>query len=172
MRRLLMMMAAALPLLGAWGAATAQGELHIGVVNLDRILRESAPASQAEKKLQAEFAKREQELAKMADQGKRMQEALEKNSMTLSETERRAKERELNDFNREFQRKQREFREEMNARRQEELQSIIDRANRVVRQIAETDKLDLILQDAVYVSPRIDITDRVIKALADTGTGK
>jgi len=172
MRRRLMILAALPFLLAAGAHAQAQGELKIGVVNLDRILRESAPAVRAEEKLRAEFAKREQELAKMAEQGKKMQESLEKNAVTSSEADRRAKERELNDFNREFQRRQREFREDMNTRRQEELQAIIDRANRAVRAIAQTDKLDLILQDAVYVSPRIDITDRVIKALDEPQADK
>lgn len=172
MRRLLMILAALPFLLVPAADAWAQGELRIGVVNLDRILRESAPAVRAEEKLRAEFSKREQELAKMAEQGKKMQESLEKNAVTTPEGERRAKERELNDFNREFQRRQREFREDMNTRRQEELQAIIDRANRAVRAIAEADKLDLILQDAVFVSPRIDLTDRVLKALDEAQAEK
>jgi outer membrane protein len=159
-------------LLGSAGAALAQVEGRIGFVNLDRILRDAAPAQRAQKKIEGEFSRREQELAKMAEQLKRAQEALEKNAMTLPESERRNREREFGEMNREFQRKQREFREDLNQRRNEELSGILERANRVVRQIAESEKFDIIFQEAVYASPRIDITDKVIRALDDSSPGK
>ena len=95
-----------------------------------------------------------------------MQDDLEKNGMTLTETQRRQREREFGDLNREFQRKQREFREDLNQRRNEELAQVVEQANRVIRQIAEQEKFDLIVQEAVYRSPRMDITDRVLKALS------
>jgi outer membrane protein len=136
-----------------------------GFVNTERILRDAAPAVRAQKKIEAEFQKRDQELAKIADQLKRMQDDLDKNAVTMSENQRRTREREFGDLNREFQRKQREFREDLNQRRNEELAQVVEQANRVIRQIAEQEKFDLILQDVVYFSPRIDITDRVIKAL-------
>jgi len=101
----------------------------------------------------------------MADQLKRLQDELEKNSVTMPESQRRNKEREFGDLNREFQRKQREFREDLNQRRNEELAQVVENANRVIKQIAEQEKYDIIFQDAVYANPRIDITDKVIKAL-------
>jgi outer membrane protein len=155
-------------LLAAAPAALAQqpmASMKIGYVNTERVLRDSAPAVRALKKLEGEAQKREQELAKMAEQLKRMQEDLEKNSMTMAESQRRNKEREFGDLNREFQRKQREFREDLNQRRNEELAQIVEMGNRVIRQIAEQEKFDIIFQDAVFASPRIDITDKVIKAL-------
>jgi outer membrane protein len=154
------------------GPGLAQAEGRIGFVNLDRILRDAAPAQRAQKKIEAEFSKRDQELAKMAEQLKRTQETMEKNGMTMSESERRNREREFAEMNREFQRKQREFREDLNQRRNEELSGILERANRVVRQIAEAEKYDIIFQEAVFASPRIDITDKVIRALDDTSPGK
>jgi outer membrane protein len=158
--------------LGCVGQSFAQAEGRIGFVNLDRILRDAAPAQRAQKKIEAEFSKRDQEMAKLAEQLKRMQESIEKNGMTMSESERRNREREFAEMNREFQRKQREFREDLNQRRNEELSGILERANRVVRQIAETEKYDIIFQEAVFASPRIDITDKVIRALDDTTPGK
>ena len=151
---------------------SAQAEVKIGYVNTDRLMKDAAPAVRAQKKLEKEFEKREQDLQKLAKQIQGMQEALEKNAVTMSETERRNAEREFNDLNRDFQRKQREFREDLNQRRNEELSGILERANRVVRQIAESEKYDVILQEAVYASPRIDITDKVIRALDDTPPGK
>ena|SRR2546428_7075198 len=136
-----------------------------GFVNTERILRDAVPAQRAQKKIEAEFQKRDQELAKIADQLKRMQDDLDKNSVTMSDSQRRNKEREFADLNREFQRKQREFREDLNQRRNEELAQVVELANRVIRQIAEQEKFDIIFQDAVFASPRIDITDKVIKAL-------
>jgi outer membrane protein len=152
--------------------AFAQSDMKVGFVNLDRILRDAAPAVRAQKKIEAEFSKRDQELARLADQLKRLQEQLEKNAVTMSETDRRNRERDLGEQSREFQRKQREFREDLNQRRNEELAAVLDRANKVVRQIAESEKFDLILQEAVFASPRIDITEKVIKALDDSKAAK
>jgi outer membrane protein len=149
--------------------ATAQDKPPLtgkfGFVNTERILRDAVPAVRAQKKIEAEFQKRDQELARAAEQLKKMQDELEKNSVTMSETQRRAKEREFGDLNRDFQRKQREFREDLNQRRNEELAQVVEQANRIIRQIAEQEKYDIIFQDAVFASPRIDITDKVIKAL-------
>ena len=136
-----------------------------GFVNTERILRDAIPAQRAQKKIEAEFQKRDQELARLADQLKRMQDELDKNSVTMSENQRRTKEREFGELNRDFQRKQREFREDLNQRRNEELAQVVEQANRVIRQLAEQEKFDLVVQDVVYFSPRIDITDKVIKAL-------
>jgi outer membrane protein len=136
-----------------------------GFVNTERILREAAPAQRAQKKIEAEFKKRDDELAKIAGELKKLQDELEKNAVTMSETQRRTKERDFGELNRDFQRRQREFREDLNQRRNEELAQVVQQANGVIRQIAEQEKFDIIFQDAVFASPRIDITEKVIKAL-------
>src|SRR6185436_14900403 len=145
--------------------APAVAEGKIGFVNTERIMRDSAPAQRAQKKIEGEFTKRDQELTRIADQLKRMQEDLEKNAMTQSESQRRTKERELADLDRDFQRKRREFQEDLNQRRNEELAQVLEQANRAIRALAEQEKYDIIFQDAVYANPRIDLTDRVIKTL-------
>ena len=143
--------------------ALAQGK--IGVVQLERIVRDSAPAMRAQKKLEAEFSRREAELRKISDQLKRMQDELEKDGVTMPETQRRNKEREFGEQSRDFQRKQRESQDDVNVRRNEELAQVVEQANRIIRQIAESEKYDIIFQEAAYANPRIDITDKVIKAL-------
>jgi outer membrane protein len=160
MRTLLLAAALAIAALPAWAQS---GKL--GFVNTERILRDAAPARNAQKKIESEFKKRDQELAQIASELKKMQDELDRNSVTMSETQRRNKEREFGDLNRDFQRKQREFREDLNQRRNEELAQVVAEANRVIKQIAEQEKFDIIFQDAVFASPRIDITDKVIKAL-------
>ena len=149
-------------------ASASMAEAKIGFVNSDKVMREAAPAVRAQKRLEKEFEKRDQDLQKTAKDLQAMQEGLEKNAVTMAEADRKTKEREFNDLNRDFQRRQREFREDLNQRRNEELASVLDRANKAVKQIAEAEKFDIIFQEAVYASPRIDITDKVIKALADT----
>lgn len=149
-----------------WSVGTHAADLKIGFVDAERINRESAPAERATKKLEKEFAPREQELRKMEQQIKLIQGQLEKDGLTMSESDRRTKEQELGRQTREFQRLQREFREDLNLRRNEELSALFERANKVIKQIAETEKYDLIIQEAVYRSTRIDITEKVIKALA------
>jgi len=157
-----------LVLLAVASASSAQTSTKIGYVSLDRILRDAAPAVRAQKKIEAEFSKRDQELQRGAEQVKQMQEALERNAVTMSDSERQRREREFAESTRDFQRKQREFREDLNQRRNEELASVLERANRAVRQIAEQEKYDIIFQEAVYANPRIDITDKVIKALDES----
>jgi outer membrane protein len=164
---LIIVLAVAAP--GAWAqerAATPAANTRIAFVSTERILRDSVPAVRAQKKLEAEFEKRRQELARTQEQLRRAQEELEKNAITMSETQRRAKEQDFAGLNREFQRKEREFREDANQRRNEELGMVIEQANRVIRQIAEQEKYDIIFQEMpAYVSQRIDITDKVMKAL-------
>jgi len=156
----------------ATSAAGSAPTGRFGFVNTERILRDAIPAQRAQKKIEAEFQKRDQEMARLADQLKRMQDDLEKNAVTMSESQRRTKEREFGELNRDFQRKQREFREDLNQRRNEELAQVVEAANRVIRQIAEQEKYDIIFQDAVYASPRIDLTEKVIKALDGKSTAK
>jgi outer membrane protein len=142
-------------------------ELKIGFVKLERLFKEAAPALKAQKKIEKEFQARDQELQKLAKQARDLQTSLEKDAVTMGESERRDKEQDLARMNRDLQRMQRELREDLNLRKNEELAAVLERANKVITQIAESEKFDLILQEAVYISPRIDITDRVIKALAD-----
>lgn len=142
-------------------------ELKVGYVNTQRIFRDAPAAQKAAKKLEGEFSRRDQDLQKMAKQLQGLQENLEKNSVTMAESDRRAKEKEFGELSREFQRKQREFREDLNLRQNEENAAVIEKANKAIKQIAESEKYDLVLQDVVWVSPRLDMTDRVIKALAE-----
>ncbi len=155
-------------------AGPALSQTSIGFVSLERILREAPAAQLAQKKLEQEFSQRGQELQKLAEQLKKMQEGIERNAMTMLDSERQKREREFADANREFQRKQREFNEDLAQRRKDEFERVIERANRAVRQIAEAEKLDVVFQNeqVVWASNRIDITDKVIKALAENRAGK
>ena len=156
------MAVAALMLLGAG----AQGqELKIGYVNSDRVLREAAPAKAAQAKLEAEFSKREKELNDVGARLKAASDKLDKDAPTLSESERARRQRELIDQDRELQRKRREFQEDLAQRKNEELATVVERTNRVIKQIFDAEKYDLIVQEAVFWSPRVDITDKVIRAL-------
>jgi outer membrane protein len=154
------------------GSTAVAADFKIGFVNTERVFRDAAPAVRAQKKIEQEFAKRDQEMQKMAEQIRKLQENLEKNGVTMPETERHNKEREFSDMNKDFQRKQREFREDLNQRRNEELAAVLERANKTIKAIAEAEKYDIIFQEAVYASPRIDITDKVIKALEDKPAAK
>lgn len=142
-------------------------DLKIGYIDQERIMRESAPAERASRQLDKEFEPRAQELQRREAQIKTMQAQFEKEALTMTESARRAREQELGRMTLDFQRMQRELREDANIRRNQELSAIFERVNRVIRQIAEAEKYDVILQEAVYRNPRIDITDKVIKALAD-----
>jgi outer membrane protein len=150
----------------AAAAPAGQGqELRIGVVDIQRVLRDSQPARAAQAKLEAEFSRRERELTEMAARLRTASERLEREAPTLSETDRNRRQRELVEQDREFQRLRRAFQEDLAQRRNEELAQVLERANRVVRQIFEQERYDLILQEVVFAGPRVDITRRVIDAL-------
>lgn len=140
-------------------------EFRVGFVNTDRIFREANSAKQAQAKLEQEFSRREKELNELGTALKAASERFEREAPTLAEQQRGQRQKQLIDQDREFQRKRREFQEDLNARKNEELQQVLDRANRVVRQVAEQEKYDLILQEAVYINPKHDITEKVIRAL-------
>ena len=148
-------------------AAGRAGELKVGIVNTEKLLRESAPAQRAFKKLEREFATRQADVDRMAKRLRDLSASFEKEQLTLTDADRRNKQRELDVLSRDLQRAQRELREDENLRRNEELAGLQDRLQKAIQQIAEAEKFDLILQDAVYFSARIDVTDRVLKALAD-----
>jgi outer membrane protein len=146
-------------------AAAQEAPAKIGFVSLERIIRESTAAKSAQERIQQEFSRRDKELQELSGRLKQASEKLERDAPVLGESERLRRQRELADLDREFQRKQREFREDVNQRRNEELATVIERANRVIRQIAEQERYDVIIQDAVHVSPRIDMTEKVLRAL-------
>ena len=152
-------------LIGLAGFSVSAQEFKVGIVNLDRIFREANTAKAAQTKLEQEFSKREKDVNDAATQLKTLSEKFEREAPTLSESQRATRQKQVVDQDREFQRKRREFQEDLNARKNEELQQVIERANKVVKALAETEKYDLIVQEAVYVNPRLDITDKVIKSL-------
>jgi outer membrane protein len=139
----------------------------IGFVNTERLLREAPLSVKAQKRLEKEFSVREQDLQKMAKQARDLQAQLDKEGVTMSETDRKNKERDLSSLNQTLQRQGREFREELNQRRNEELSLIQEKARKAILEIAKNEKYDLIIEQAVYFNPKLDITDRVMKGLGD-----
>lgn len=164
MKRFSLTASTLLVLLFSMSAAQAE---KVGFVNTERLLREAPLSVKAQKKLEKEFSPREQELQKMAKQARDLQAQLDKEGVTMSESDRKNKERELANLNREFQKQSREFREDLNMRRNEELAVIQEKARKAIQDIAKADKYDLIVEQAVYFNPKIDITDRVMKSLGD-----
>jgi outer membrane protein len=158
-------------LLIASGSFAQAADFRVGVVNTERILRESVPAVKAEKKIEKEFATRDDEIKQLVKQAKEIQSALEKDS-NKADVDQRGKERELANLNVNLQRLQREFREDLNLRKNEELALVLARADKAIQAIAEREKFDLILQEAVYRNPQIDITDKVLQFLANEKVDK
>jgi outer membrane protein len=140
-------------------------EIRIGFINTDRIFKESNTAKQAQAKLEQEFSKREKDLIDVEKTFKSAVEKFERDAPTLSESQRMSRQKQLGEQDRDFQRKRREFQEELNARKNEEFQQVLERANRVIKQVAEAEKYDLVLQEAVYINPKHDITDKVLKVI-------
>ncbi len=156
----------------AWCVSASAQEFKVGFVNTDRIFREANIAKASQAKLEAEFSKREKELLDIGNTLKTSTERFEREAPTLVESQRTTRQKQLVEQDRDFQRKRREFQEDLNARKNEELQGVLERANRIVKQVAEQEKYDVVLQEAVYMNPKHDITEKVIKALNAAATGK
>jgi outer membrane protein len=137
----------------------------VGYINTQRITAESAPAKAAQTKLEQEFSKRQKELADQQVSLKSFSEKFDRDAPTLTDSQRASRQKEFAELSRDFQRKQREFQEDLNGRRNEELQQVLDKANKAVKQVAEAEKFDLVLQEVVYFNPKQDITDKVLKIL-------
>jgi len=154
-------------------AAPAQAqEFKAGFVNTERIFREASTAKAAQAKLEQEFSRREKELVDLGNTLKTATDKFEREAPTMAESQRTTRQRQLVDQDRDFQRKRREFQEDLSARKNEELSQVLERANKVVKQVAEAEKYDVILQEAVYINPKHDITDKVIKALNAAAAAK
>ena len=151
--------------LGLTALCVQADEIRIGFINTDRIFKEANTAKQAQAKLEQEFSKREKDLEASGSSLKSAVEKFEREAPTLAESQRTARQKQLIEQDREFQRKRREFQEDLNARKNEEQQIVVERANRAVKQVAEAEKYDVIFQEAVYINPKHDITEKVIKAL-------
>jgi outer membrane protein len=156
-------------LLGGMLMSSHAQEFRIGFVSTDRIFKEAGTAKAAQVKLEQEFSKRERELLDQGTGLKTLSDKFEREAPTLTEAQRVARQKQLVDQDRDFQRKRREFQEDLNARKNEELQLVLERANKVVKQVAEAERYDMILQEAVYVNPKHDITDKVLKVLNAAG---
>ncbi|WP_369820862.1 OmpH family outer membrane protein [Pelomonas sp. Root405] len=164
MSKLLQSAALAASMIVAASAVQAQ-ELKIGYVNSERVLREANLAKTAQAKLEAEFGKREKDLRDLETKLRGAAEKLEKDAPTLSENERARRQRDVVEQERDLQRKRREWQEDLTQRKNEELSAVVEKANRVIKQIFEAEKYDLILQDAIHFSARVDVTKKVIDAL-------
>jgi outer membrane protein len=153
-------------------SAVAAQDIKIGYVNSERVLREAAPAKAALARMEADFNKRGKDLNDQEVKLKAAYDKLEKDAPTLPESERSRRQRDLIEQERDLQRKRREFQEDLNQRKNEETANIVERANKVIKVIFESEKYDLILQDAIFISGRVDITEKVIKALNAAPAGK
>ena len=154
----LLLLCAALPL-------ATHADMKIGYVNTEKVFRDSQLAVKAQKKLEREFQAREQDIQKQVKQAKDLQAVLEKEGLTMSEADRTKRQRDLANLSRDIQHAQREFREDLNARKNEEFASVQDRARKAILEIAEKEKFDLVLENVVYASPKVDITDRVLRII-------
>ncbi len=154
--------------LSSISATAVAQELKIGFINTDRIFRDANSAKAAQAKLEQEFMRREKELTDQGNQLKTIADKLDKDAPTLSEAQRNTRQKQLVEQDRDFQRKRREFQEDLNVRKNEELQQVLERANKVVKQVAEAEKYDVVLQEVVYINPKHDITEKVLKVLNST----
>lgn len=152
--------------LAAPALAQAQaGSSRIGFVYTERLMTDSKMAKAADAKLTAEFSKRQKVVEEMVGKYKTASEKFDAEAPNLSELERPRRARELYNMQKEVERMQREFQEDLQQRKNEERAAIAQKAYKLVEQVAEQEKLDAVLVEAAWVSPRVDITDKILKLL-------
>jgi outer membrane protein len=149
----------------AQAAAQTSGPSRIGFVYTERLMTESKLAKAADAKLQSEFSKRQKQVDDMMQRYKQSREKFDEEAPKLSDVDRTRRTRELLDMEKDVQRLQREYNEDLFQRKNEERAAIAQKAYKLIEQVAEQEHLDVVLQEAVWTSPRIDITDRILKLL-------
>jgi outer membrane protein len=165
-RRLMMAAACAAVAASAHAQAQAQGVTgRIGFVYTERLMTESKAAKTADAKMQAEFSKRQKQVDEMVQRFKTTREKFDEEAPKLSDLDRTRRTRELLDMEKDMQRMQREYNEDLFQRKNEERAAIAQKAFKLIEQVAEQEHLDVVLQEAVWSSPRIDITDKILKLL-------
>jgi outer membrane protein len=152
-------------LLAGSAISVAAQDFKVGYINTQTITTQSNPAKAAQSKLEQEFSKRQKELTDLQAALKVFGEKFDRDAPTLSESQRGARQKEGAEMSRDLQRRQREFQEDLNGRRNEELQQVLDRATKAVKQVADAEKYDMVLQEVVYVNTKHDITEKVLKIL-------
>jgi outer membrane protein len=152
-------------MLSILGAAVLAQDSKIGYINTQRITTESAIAKAAQVKLEQEFSRRGKELGDLQASLKTFSEKFERDTPTMTESQRGSRQKEFAELNRDFQRKQREYQEDLNGRRNEELQQVLEKATKAVRVVADAEKYDLVIQEVVYSNTKHDITEKVLKIL-------
>ena len=151
--------------LSTLGATAFAQDSKIGYINTQRITTESAIAKAAQVKLEQEFSRRGKELGDLQASLKTFSEKFERDTPTMTESQRGSRQKEFAELNRDFQRKQREYQEDLNGRRNEELQQVLEKATKAVRVLADAEKYDLVIQEVVYSNTKHDITEKVLKIL-------
>jgi outer membrane protein len=151
--------------------SAAQAQAKIGVVNVARLLQETPQAQAASQALENEFAARKRDLQNLERDLKARDDKLQKDGATMAEAERRNQEKTLRDGQRELARKQNEFLEDLNVRRNEALGQLQRTVLQEVQTYAKSAGLDVVVADALYASPAVDITNQVLAALQARGKG-
>jgi outer membrane protein len=146
-------------------AQAQSGSGRIGFVYTERLMTESKLARAADEKLQNEFSKRQKQVDDMVKRYKSAREKFDEDAPKLNDIDRTRRTRELLDMEKDVQRMQREFNEDLFQRKNEERAAIASRASKLIEQVAEQEHLDVVLQESVWTSPRIDITDKILKLL-------
>ena len=146
-------------------SAPAFSQPKLGYVKVDEVIRKANIAKNAEDKLKKEFAPRDNKLKKMNLKLKNLATRFEKEQAVLTKSDKQKLQREIANIEKELQRKRRQAREDLTQRKNEELAAVVEKARAAIKEIAEDEKYDLILENSVYASPKVDITAKVIKAL-------
>ncbi|MDI1246174.1 MAG: OmpH family outer membrane protein [Rhodoferax sp.] len=153
-------------LLGLLAATPLQAqEIHVGFVKTERVLKEATEAKAAQAKLALEFSKREKDIVNRETSLKSAVDKFQLEAATMPESQRNARQKQLVDQDRELLLMRRNFQEDLSARKKDELSQFLAHVDKVIKRLAEAEKYDVIFQSAVYVNPKYDMTDTVLKAL-------
>jgi len=159
-------------LVALMASVPAWSETKIGYVDFQRLADESPQMKVVRDAMQAEFGPKQRELQTEAQNGKARQDKLTKDAATMSDDQKARAEKELRDLQRDLERKNAELQDDFNARRNEEMSRLQKSLVEEVRAYAKAQNYDLIVAEAIYATPALDITPQILSALqAHSGAG-
>lgn len=146
-------------------ASLASAQARIGVVDVQRLVRESPQGKAATEALNAEYGGKHKDIEKRATELQARADKFKKDEATMSEVQKAQVDKELTSGYRELQLRQSQFDDEYNAARQEAQEKLLGVLDEEVKIFAKAQGYDLILTDAAYANPTLDVTGSILQAL-------
>lgn len=169
MRKLTILFVSAFALLASGMAAA---EVKIAAIRSGELIMQSPQFKSGQDKMKVQFDKRQKDLENDAKKFQEDVKKFQKEADLLSPSDRAKQEKDLSSRQVDLNYKQRQLQEDVQNTDRQLTQDMQAKIKDVIAAVAKEKGYDLIVQDPVFVTPAVDITDAVLKKLQASGSDK